>query len=686
MKKNILLILGIIIFAIIGQRILSNTFFFNHLELLSYDLRSKMDTDNSFLGKKYKHADKDIVIVAIDDESLKELLNAPKNASGQRTWEKNVWNSVVNFIEKGHPKALMFNMVFEKVEDKPWYDQSFAEILKKHDDIVLGTYLDNPLIKENNFSKKIDIEDNDNLPTSTPLNITIDDKKLDRAITYTTNAPVDNIYTKYNNLGVLNNVLDDDSVVRKNQPIFKLVKDGKTYYMPSLAFEGFLKYMGEGAPITVKQHKIYYKNRVIPIDENGVVNISWHKIGRSYSYIPISKILLNKGTKDEIKPEFFKDKLVIIGKTATGKNIDLNSIISSSYLGPEAAAVALDNFINDSNPNDKKSKKFVSEIPKSVQFAITFFACIIVAILGLAPKSAAIGFVNGFLSILAYLLFSFWLFVDPKSRVLIPIVVPLYYLAVTSGLVFAFRFYKEMTRKASIMNVFGKFVSPKVLATLLKDPDKMVLKNTRKRITILFCDVKDFTALSEKCDPEKLITNLNELFKEIVNIIFENNGTVDKFIGDCIMAYWGDMGTSENNEFMAVKTALEIKKRINELKIENIRDDKITFDVKIGINTGEAILGLAGTDKIMSYTAMGDAVNVASRLESNCTIHGRDILISKSTYDAVKDKITVQEVGKISVKGRDEQIEVFEPIEMSEQERGNREQNRTGIPALQGEE
>lgn len=662
MKKNILVVLGIIISVVIVGHFLSNTYLFKHLELLSYDLRSQMNTDNSFFGKKLKHADKDIVIVAIDNASEQELLNSPKNASGQRLWEKDVWKSVVNFIEKGHPKALMFNMVFEKVEDKPWYDQSFAEVLKNHDDIVLGTYLDNPLLKDNNFTKKIELEENDNIPTSTPLNVIIDNKKLDDAITYTTSAPVANIYTKYNNLGVLNNVLDDDSVVRKNQPIFKLVKNGKTYYMPSMAFAGFLKYMGEGGVITVKKNKIYYKNRVIPIDNNGIVDISWHNMGRSYSYISISKILLNKGTENEIKPEYFKDKLVIIGKTATGEKVDLNSIIDSSYLGPEATAVALDNFINDSNPKDKKSRKFISEIPKSVQVAFTAFACLIVALVGLVPKSAVIGFVNGFLSILAYLLFSFWLFVDPASRVLVPIVVPLYYLAVTAGLVFAFRFYKEMTRKATIMNVFGKFVSPKVLATMLKNPDKLVLKNTRKRITILFCDVKDFTTLSEKYDPEQLVHNLNDLFKEIVNIIFENNGTVDKFIGDCIMAYWGDMADSDNDEFMAVKTALEIKRKINELKVFNAKEGKIIFDVKIGINTGDAILGLAGTDKIMSYTAMGDAVNVASRLETACSVEQRDILISKSTYDAVKDKIVTLDVGKISVKGKDEQIEVYEPI------------------------
>lgn len=374
---------------------------------------------------------------------------------------------------------------------------------------------------------------------------------------------------------------------------------------------------------------------------------------------------MNKGKKSEIKPEFFKNKLVIIGKTYTGKDIDLSSLIDSSYTMPEANAVALDNFINDSNPQNISARKFIHEIPKPIQYAIIAITCLIVALLGLLPKSAFLGFLNGFMLIILYVTFSFWMFINPASRIWLPLVEPLYYLTVTSGLVFAFRFYNEMTKKASIMNVFGKFVSPKVLATVMKDPSQFVLKNSKKHLTILFCDVKGFTSLSEKYDAEKLVTNLNELFKEIVNIIFENEGTVDKFIGDCVMAYWGDMTSTENNEFLAVKTALEIKQKVEELKIKNANDGKIIFDVKIGINTGEAILGLAGTDKIMSYTAMGDAVNVAARLETACSQYEKDILISKTTYERIKDKIEAQNIGKISIKGKDEQVEVYEPTKLS---------------------
>lgn len=662
MKKNILIISGIILLMVLVELVISKTFLFEHFELLTYDLRARLSTDASPFARNFNKADRDIVIVAIDDYSKKELNENPRLDLGPWPWKRDVWTEVVDFIEQGEPKAVMFDMVFEGLNENSWNDRKFAQDLRKYDNIVLGTYLDSPKGRKDTFADAIELEENNFLPTSKSLDVEISDKKLEDAITFYVNAPVHDIYTEYNTMGVVNKVIDADSEVRQAQPLFKLVKNDETYYMPSLSFAGFMKYMGEESKIVVKDNKILYKDRVIPIDDDGTLNINWHKYGRSYSYIPISKIFLNEGTENEIKPEFFKDKLVIIGQTAAGKNIKLDSVSYNDYVSPEATAVALDNFMNDSIPNDRKVRKFISEIPKPVQFFVTVFACLFVGVLVWVSKSAFVGCINGILSILLYILLSFWLFTNPSSRLLVPIAVPLYYLTVTSGIVFAFKFYKEMTRKTMLMDVFGKFVSPKVLANVLKNTESKGLKNTKKRISILFCDVKDFSGLSEKYEPEKLIENLNELFKEIVNIIFENNGTVDKFIGDCIMAYWSESSAQESDEFLAVKTALEIKKRVNELRVENAKEGKIIFDVKIGINTGEALLGLAGTDKIMSYTAMGDAVNVASRLESSCSTYKRDILISKSTYDKTKDKIVVLGVGKISIKGKEELIDVYEPI------------------------
>lgn len=666
MKKNIYIISGIIILVVIFGCMLSNLNAIKKLELLTYDIRTHLATDNIYFGKNFSKADTNIVIVALDDYSKKELMENSSEDLGPWPWHRDMWSKVVDFIEQGKPKAVLFDMVFENLNENSWNDRRFAQELRKYNNIVLGTYLTDPKIKNNAFAKNIYINPNNDLPTSQPLNVTVNSKKLDNDITYYMNAPVNDIYTQYNTIGVLNKVLDSDNNVRKDQPIFKLVKNDNAYYMPSLAFAGFLKYMGEGENIVIKKKKLFYKDRVIPLNSNGTVTLSWHKCEKGYTYLPVSKILLNKGALDELQPKFFTDKLVIIGKTSTNGPVDLSSTVNPSYTSNEATAVALDNFINDSIPGNKLTRKFIYEIPKPLQVLITLLICALVAFVSWVSRRALNGLLYSFLLMFLYVLFAFWLFLNPALRMLIPVVMPLYYLAMTSGIIFAYRFYKEINKKAYIMNVFGKFASPKIISNMLKYPEEIKLKSNKKRITILFCDIKDFSDLCEKYSPEKLINNLNDLIKEIAGITFENRGIIDKFLGNSIMAYW-ENSNSNDSEFLAVKTALEIKKRIDELKVTNAKENKILFDVKIGINTGDAVLGLTGADKFMNYTSFGHTVDVTSRLETICSTCKRDVLISDSTYQAVKDKIVVLEVGKMPIKGKEEYMEVYEPIGLAEE-------------------
>lgn len=666
MKKS-LLILGIVFLVVLFERMLSMTALINQLELITFDTRAKIATDKGPFNKKFKHADKNIVIVSIDDYSRKELASNPQIDLGSFPWPRNVWAGVVNFIEKGHPKAILFDLIFNDLNENPDNDKTFANELRKHNNVVLATSLNDPKFLVDTLPKGSKIANSNYSPTPSPLNVDNQDRNIDYAISFYSHAPVHNLYTNHTTMGVVNKVVDADSVIRNSQPVFKLIKNGKTYYLPSLSFAGFLKYIGEGGKITIKDNKIFYKDRIISINEKGESIISWHGLGHDYDYIPISKVLLSEKGSKFIDPRYFKDKIVIIGRTEAGTDIH-SSAVNPSYAGPESNATAIDNFINDSNLDGKNIRKPISKMSTISAFFITVFACIFIALIGIISKNALICFINSIGFIILYLIFSVWIYANPSLRIWIPVVIPMYYLIMTGSIVFAYRFQKELAKKATIMNMFGKFVSPKVLTTLMKDQDNLVLKSTKKRITVMFCDVKSFTTISEKSDPEQLVNDLNELFNVMVNIIFENNGTVDKFIGDCIMAYWGEPIAHEDDAYMAVKTALEIKQKVRELAEKNEKEGKIPFDVKMGINTGEALLGLAGSEKIMSYTAMGDAVNVASRLESNCSKLGRDLLISKSTYDDAKDKIKVLEAGKISVKGRDEQIEVYEPTGIISQE------------------
>lgn len=665
MKKKFLLILSIILFVVVVEQVFALTGVFDRLELISYDLRAKLSVDKGPFSSQFKHADKKIVIVAVDDYSRQQLAMHPEISYGSWPWPRDVWSEVTNFIERGQPKAVLFDLVFANLNENHWNDRRLAQTFRQYDNIVLATALKDPKYLVNKSEANPEIENSDYLPTSSPLDIQIDDKKLDDAITFYSHEPVNDMYTEHNEMGVANVVLDKDSVVRRNQPIFKLVKGEDTYYMPSLAFAGFLKYMGEDGKITVKDNKIIYKGMVIPIDKNGETNISWHGRGHNYSYVPISKILLSKNGEKQIDPDYFKDKIVIIGRTAARNDVQLSSV-SSVYPGPEATASALDNFINDTDSHNAMARKFVSSVSKIKQFGLVFALCGLLILIGLFSPSALIGIIVNSVLIIVYVIACIWFFVNPAYRIWVPIVVPVYYFLMTAAIVFAYKFNQELIKRAYISNLIGRSVSANVLSEVFKKSDKLTLQSAKKQITMMSCEVKDLVSLSNRYTPEQLVGNLNELFDVIVKTILENNGTVDKFMGDGVIAYWGAPVEGENDAYSAVKTASAIKKKVAELKIKNASENKIIFDVKIVISTGDALLGIIGSEGFNSYTAMGDALNTSVGLESASAELKRDILVAKSTFDKVKDKVIVLNAGRIAINGKNEQIEIFELIGLNE--------------------
>ena len=658
MKKSLLII--VIALVVIFVRYLFAPVF-EQLELTSYDLRSKLAIDGQSFAGRFKPLDKNIVIIEIDDYSRNLLSKHPELDLGPWPWRRDIWSRVVKFIEKGDPKVVLFDLVFaDNAESNAYQDVKFSWMLRNYDNVVLATSLNQPKRLVDKFKTKDLLENSDFAPTNKSLDVRVESKKVDDNITYYSHAPINDIYSQYIPLAVVNSVESKDGVMRQAQPLFKLIKNDETYYLPSLAFAGFLKAIGDDGQITLRSDKIIYKDRVIPIDANGAMNVSWHGKKHNYTFMPISSILI-ESEREKLDPDFFKDKIVLVGRTETGSDIHSTSV-NQAFLGTELVANTIDNLLNDTDPANPYARKFIRTIPVPVTYIITAIFCLMVVAIGMLCLNPYVGLMNGIFVLLLYVLSCIVVFVAPSLRFWVPMVVPIYYMLATAAIFYALRLQRESSKKTEIMNMFGKFVSPSVLSNLLADANNLVLKNSKKRITVLFCDVKNFTTISEKANPEQLVENLNELFNEIVDIVFKNNGTVDKFVGDCVMAYWGDPISSDDDAYMAVKTALEIKKKISEMKVSNIKEGKLVFDVKIGINTGDALLGLVGSDKLMSYTAMGDAVNTAARLESSCSSLRRDVLIAKSTYEEVKDKVITIDVGAISVKGKDEQIEIYEPI------------------------
>ena len=205
-------------------------------------------------------------------------------------------------------------------------------------------------------------------------------------------------------------------------------------------------------------------------------------------------------------------------------------------------------------------------------------------------------------------------------------------------------------------------MAPEVINELMTDPSRLKLGGQRKELSILFSDIRDFTSISEKMDPEELTHFLGEYFSRMTAVVLEHRGVVDKYIGDAVMAFWGAPVPEKNHAKQAVATALVMAAELKKLNEENKQKGWPEIKIGIGINSGEVVVGNMGSEKRFDYTVIGDNVNLASRLEGLNKTYQTSILISESTADEVKNLFTLRELGVTQVKGRQAAVKIFEVL------------------------
>ncbi|MEW6040639.1 MAG: adenylate/guanylate cyclase domain-containing protein, partial [Elusimicrobiota bacterium] len=226
--------------------------------------------------------------------------------------------------------------------------------------------------------------------------------------------------------------------------------------------------------------------------------------------------------------------------------------------------------------------------------------------------------------------------------------------------VMGYRLLTEEKEKRWIKKTFSYYLSPTVIDELAGNPDKLRLGGERKILTVLFSDIRNFTTISEKLNPEEVVGILNEYLSAMTDIVFKHSGTLDKFIGDAIMAFWGAPIYSEDHAEKAVECALEMIDKLKELQEEWKRQNKPIIDIGIGINTGEMVVGNLGSHQRMDYTVIGDNVNLGSRLEGLNKQYATHIIISEATNEAIKHKFKSKSLGQVSVKGKEKPVTIFE--------------------------
>jgi adenylate cyclase len=224
----------------------------------------------------------------------------------------------------------------------------------------------------------------------------------------------------------------------------------------------------------------------------------------------------------------------------------------------------------------------------------------------------------------------------------------------------AWKYFVEGREKRQIKKLFSRYVSKDVYDQLVANPSLAALGGARRHMTVLFSDIRGFTTLSEKGTPEDVVAQLNQLFTRMVAVVFRHRGTVDKFVGDMIMALYGAPLDDDDHADHAVQTALAMTRTLDQMNEEWAREGKPRLDIGIGINTGDMIAGNVGSETIMSYTVIGDAVNLGARLESLNKDFGTRIIISEATRARLKGRYDIHPLGDVTVKGKSQPVAIFE--------------------------
>jgi adenylate cyclase len=514
---------------------------------------------------------------------------------------------------------------------------------------------------------------------------------------WTLNIPILADSTKHT--GYFNAVQDTDGSIRRS---IVMVRRGNSY-MPSLALKTFLVDNGYTAVAKIdvddsrpgsnekgiESLEIHNSDgetvMVIPVDREGHLKINYAGGRHMFPYVNAADLLSDDekvsitvqefsestGTwrsveKKVDKRDFLQNKLLIAGATATAV-FDLRvTPFEENYPGVETHANVLSNLLVENARKtgqivDGKSPGFLRVHPdeESLMWIVLLVLGLLMSgllsyfgsVAGLALTVAAIATI--------YLIDKYVFF---RSGIVTTIIFPHFLVSANFVTLTFYKYFTEERKKRELKGTFEKYVSPSIVAEVLADPENIELGGKKVDLTVMFSDVRGFTTISEKLDPRELSNLLNRYLTPMTDLVFKNKGTLDKYMGDAIMAFWGAPIHFNDHAKHACRCALQMIDKLKELQAEFRAKGLPEIDIGIGLNSGDMSVGNMGSDTVRSYTVMGDAVNLGSRLEGINKEYGTRIIISEFTNEAVKDTFVTREVDWVRVKGKTQPVRIFELV------------------------
>jgi adenylate cyclase len=458
-------------------------------------------------------------------------------------------------------------------------------------------------------------------------------------------CPLDILAESAPSQGFLNTISDLDGIIRR-VPLMVSYKD-KVY--ASLALSTLMEALRTKSsvlkitPMGAESLRLA-KQIIVPLDPQGLFVVKFRGSSGSFPYVSAGDIL--DGTFD---PNLIKNRIVLIGTSATGLKDLKTTPFEPNFPGVEVHATVIDNIL---------TQDFLTrpDWAPGLELVVLVVAGIVTTLLIIWTKPI---FILLPLLLLAWAMWYGATWAMTEHQIYISPLYPFLILALNFALLTFLKFVREERQRKFISTAFSKYVSPAVVGQIIDSPDKLSLRGEEKDVSILFSDIRSFTSLSEQLTPTQVTDLLHSYLTPMTRVVMDNLGTLDKFIGDAVMAFWNAPVTIEEPQKRSLLAALQMLEKLDELNVEFLKRFGFPVRIGIGLHSGQVRVGNMGSADLFDYTIIGDNVNLASRLEGLTKFYGMSLVISEVHKEACGSDFLYQELDRVRVKGKQKPISLF---------------------------
>jgi adenylate cyclase len=601
-----------------------------------------MTLDTLFRLVPLPAASPNVVVVTVDQPDLDFF----KKQGVTWPWPRHLYAPLIEYCRWAGAKAVIFDILFTEASSYgPEDDQSFAQAVAGGK-VVLPFFLSRDQKPPNPSEADLLLKAGLTIPGPSPRQ-----QPHYRSVV----TPVPPLLAAASALGNVETSPDADGIYRRVPLVVPFLGE----WLPNLAFAAFHRF-GNPGPLKFAPGNLLLGKTRIPVDAKGRLLLKFRGPSRSHKRFSAANVIASEARREHglppiYAPQDFAGKWVLVGLTAPGL-LDLKaSPVSAVYPGVEIHATLLDDLLRGD---------FLRPVPVWLQWlgvlilvtamvlVVLWFSSLVATLAGLV----ALALVYLGLVVAAFHL-SWW--ADP--------VLPGIALGLSFALATAYSYATEGRQKLYIRRMFGQYMSETVIEHLLENPEKLQLGGERRQVTLFFSDLAGFTTISERLDPETVVGLLNDYLSAMTEIILHEEGTVDKFEGDAIMAFWGAPLDQPDQARRACRAALRQQAALAELNQRFAELNLPPLTMRIGLHTGEAIVGNLGSEKRFDYTVIGDTVNLAARLEGLNKFYGSHVMASEATVTACDSGVEFRELDLVAVKGKEQAVRVFEVLGLTDE-------------------